>query len=89
MDTIIDFNPAAGDRIDLHGIDANELVAGNQDFTNFIGDANPGFTAPGQVGFNQFNGDTFIVINTDGDASGDAAIRIHGLLTPDASWFHL
>jgi Ca2+-binding RTX toxin-like protein len=88
MDVITDFTPQYGDIIDLHAIDANELAAGDQDFT-FIGDANAGFTAPGQVGFIQAGGDTFIVLNTDGDPVGDAVIRVAGLLTPDASWLHL
>ena len=88
-DTITDFNRGQGDLIDLTVIDADETTPGHQDFTaaSFIGDASGGFPAPGQIGFNQSDGDTFIIINTNGDAAGDAVIHLMGTYTPDWSWF--
>jgi Ca2+-binding RTX toxin-like protein len=84
MDVIMDFNLAEGDKINLHAIDANGTIAGNQDFT-FIGAAN--FSAPGQVRYSNNGVDTFIELNTDIIYIPDAEIRISGLHTPDANWF--
>lgn len=84
MDLVADFDHAGGDKIDLHAIDANATINGNQDFT-FIGTA--GFSAPGQIRYVDDGVDTFIVLNTDANPIDDAAIRIAGLHTPDASWF--
>jgi Ca2+-binding RTX toxin-like protein len=88
-DTITDFNRGQGDLIDLTAIDADETTPGHQDFTaaSFVGDASGGFTAPGQIGFIHSGGDTFIVINTNADANGDAVIHLMGMYTPDWSWF--
>jgi Ca2+-binding RTX toxin-like protein len=86
MDVIMDFNLADGDKIDLHSIDANATLPGNQAFT-FIEDG--AFSAPGQVRYFDDGVDTFIGINTDTNPLDDAAIRIAGLHTPTASWFEL
>jgi serralysin len=87
MDLIVDFDPLAGDRIDLSGIDANALAAGNQAFT-FIGAA--AFSgAPGEINFVQVNGETIIQIQTGVVTDIEMGIRIPGLVTPDASWFVL
>jgi serralysin len=85
-DRITDFNRAQGDLIDLSGVDANILVAGNQAFT-FIGSA--AFTGPGQVNFVQAGGETIIQMQTGQDADVEGIIRIAGLVTPDAGWFVL
>ena len=96
MDYILDFNPVQRDKIDVHGIDANEGLDGNQDFTTFIGTAEfsatptvPGSATPGQIRYFTFGGDTYIILNTDTDPDNDAAIRVAGERTPDASWFNM
>jgi serralysin len=86
-DTILDFNPLAGDLIDLSGIDANIIAAGNQAFT-FIGAAAFSGT-PGEINFVQVNGDTIIQLQTGQAVDVDMAIRIPGIGTPEASWFVL
>jgi Ca2+-binding RTX toxin-like protein len=87
MDLVVDFDPLAGDLIDLSGIDANVFAAGNQAFT-FIGAA--AFSgAPGEVNFVQVNGETIIQIQTGVVVDIEMGIRISGLVTPDASWFVL
>ena len=51
-DVILDFNRAAGDRIDVSGVDAIETLAGNQAFT-FVGVVDfsgSQFTGAGQIG---------------------------------------
>jgi Ca2+-binding RTX toxin-like protein len=87
MDLIVDFDPLAGDRIDLSGIDANVIAAGNQAFT-FIGAAAFSGT-PGEINFVQVNGETIIQIQTGVVTDIEMGIRISGLVTPDASWFVL
>jgi len=47
-DFIRDFNSVEGDRIDLHGVDANSVASGNQDFT-FIGSNAFHANTPGEV----------------------------------------
>jgi Ca2+-binding RTX toxin-like protein len=86
-DTIVDFDPLAGELIDLSGIDADVFAAGNQAFT-FIGAA--GFSGtPGEVNFVQVNGDTIIQLQTGQAVDVDMAIRIQGIITPDATMFLL
>jgi Ca2+-binding RTX toxin-like protein len=87
MDIIFDFNFAGGDRIDLSLIDANGVAAGNQAFT-FIGQA--AFSgAPGEINFVHLGNETIIQMQTGVDADIEGGIRIHGLHTPEASWFLL
>ena len=66
--------------------EANETVAGNQDFT-FIGQA--GFTAPCQINWFTNGTDTFIQLNTNADPTVDAVIQLNGIHTIDASLFFL
>ena len=93
-DVITDFNRAAGDRIDLSAVDANDMLGGNQAFT-FVGvvDFNTNnFTAAGQIGYFTSATDTYILINTRVDAGTDfeeMTIRVSGVHTVDASWFVL
>jgi Ca2+-binding RTX toxin-like protein len=96
MDYILDFSRAQGDKIGLNGIDANEGVDGNQDFTTFIGTAEfsatptvPGSATPGQIRYFTIGGDTYILLNTDTDPDNDAAIHVAGDRPPDASWFNM
>ena len=60
-DSILDFSRAQGDRIDLAGIDANQLSSGNQAF-RFIGAGE--FTGVGQLRFLRGDGGTVIQANT-------------------------
>jgi Ca2+-binding RTX toxin-like protein len=71
-DRILDFSPKQGDRLDLHGVDANEQAPGNEGF-QFIGQAE--FTGAGQLRFFQQNGDTIVEGNTT-DAFAGAELRI-------------
>lgn len=91
-DVILDFNPAEGDLIDLHGVDANTTIDGNQAF-GFIGEyvAAGGFTAPGQVAYFYNGSDTYVFLNTDADFDADfeMAIRLPGQHALDASSFVL
>ena len=85
-DVITDFNRGEGDLIAVNPIDADVTVAGDQAFT-FIGTA--AFTAPGQINYFTTATDTYILLNTDGDAAQEMTIRLVGVQTPDASWFAL
>jgi len=62
-------------------IDADETVAGNQDFT-FISTA--AFTAPGQINWFSNGTDTFIQLNTDADLAADGMIQLSGVLSGDS-----
>src|SRR5262245_13478232 len=93
-DVITDFDRAAGDRIDLSAIDANQMLGGNQAFT-FVGVidfGNVDFTGAGQVGYFVSGGNTYILINTSvtpGTDFEETTIRVNGVQTVDASWFVL
>jgi Ca2+-binding RTX toxin-like protein len=87
MDLIADFDPLEADVIDLSGVDANAIAAGNQAFT-FIGAA--GFSGtPGEINFIHINGETIIQLQTGVVGDTEMGIRIAGILTPEASWFVL
>ena len=93
-DVILDFNWWQGDRIDVQQIDANKTIDGNQDFS-FIGEHNTvgGFTAPGQVAYFNYGGDTYLIFNTDtvyhteSNTDFEFAIKVAGVQTPNAFWF--
>jgi serralysin len=85
-DIVTDLNRAEGDLLHFSLIDANETVAGNQDFT-FIGTAP--FTAPGQISWSTNGVDTFIQLNTNADPTVDGIIQVLGVHTVDAGWFSL
>jgi Ca2+-binding RTX toxin-like protein len=96
-DVIMDFNPAELDKIDVHYVDSNVPVPGNQDFS-FIGEYNAagGFTAAGQVSyFYDGSANTYLIFNMDGAFQAGSvpdfefAIRLAGQYAPEASWFHL
>ena len=85
-DIVTDLNRAEGDLLHFTLIDADETVAGNQDFT-FIDQAP--FTAPGQINWFTNGTDTFIQLNTNADPTVDGIIQVLGVHTVDASWFSL
>lgn len=74
------------DRIDLSTIDANSIPPGNQEF-QFIGTAAFKLNDPGKVRFENRNGDTFVLLNTDKDVAAEAQIRLDGTYTLGASDF--
>jgi Ca2+-binding RTX toxin-like protein len=78
-DIVTDFNKAQ-DVLHFTNIDANETVAGNQDFT-FIGTA--AFTAPAQIGWTSNGTDTFILLNTNADLTVDGIIQLSGVPSGD------
>jgi Ca2+-binding RTX toxin-like protein len=73
-DLIWDFDPSQ-DLLDLTQIDADVTTSGRQGF-EFIGLAD--FTAPGQVRWSIEGSETVVWMNTDGDPTADAAIRLAG-----------
>jgi Ca2+-binding RTX toxin-like protein len=87
MDVVFDFDPLEGDLIDLAGVDASAVAAGNQAFT-FIGAAAFSGT-PGEINFIHLEGETIIQLQTGIEGDIEMGIRIRGILTPEASWFVL
>jgi Ca2+-binding RTX toxin-like protein len=94
-DVVTDFNPGLLEFLVLTPIDADETVAGNQDFQTFVGIA--AFTAPGQIRYFTDGGNTYIELNTDavpvdpstGAPEAEAMIRLDGLYAVQGSWFVL
>jgi Ca2+-binding RTX toxin-like protein len=86
-----DFNAQIGDLIALNPIDADGNAGNGDTAFTFIGDASNPFTAAGQVSwFNNGPGtDTYILLNTDGNAAANGVIRVLGVHAVDASWFVL
>ena len=80
-DIVADYSTAQGDVLHFTNIDADETVAGNQDFT-FISTA--AFTAPGQINWFTNGTDTFIQFNTDADLAADGMIQLSGVLSGDS-----
>jgi serralysin len=79
VDKILDLSFVAGDRIDLSGIDANALVAGDQAFS-FVAK----FTkAAGQavLVFNATKNTTALLVDVDGDGKADFTLVANGNLT--------
>jgi Ca2+-binding RTX toxin-like protein len=71
-DQIWDFSQSEGDKINLSGIDANELLSGDQAFT-FIGNA-PFSGAAGEVRYEVFGGTentVFIFADPNGNSASD------------------
>lgn len=86
-DRISDFNHNEHDRIDLHGIDANTVAAGDQAFA-FIGTA--AFTGhAGQLRIEHTANATYVVADIAGDGVGDGYIRLAAGLTLVAADFVL
>ena len=83
-DSVMDFNQAQGDRINLSAMDANFTVSGNQAFT-FIGAA--AFTAntPGTVRVSALPNTPhsyLVEINSDADDQAEATLLVVSLATP-------
>jgi Ca2+-binding RTX toxin-like protein len=85
-DYILDFRGGLGDRLDLRLVDANVKARGDQKFA-FIGEAE--FTRAGQVRYEHTSTDTWVYLNTDADASAEAAIRLKGVFDLSSKWFLL
>jgi Ca2+-binding RTX toxin-like protein len=90
-DRITDFSRAAGDRIDLSGIDANALVAGDQAFTSPVVLLGAGGVPPaGSLRYTTASDHTTLYLYTDADAAADFMIRVNGTgYTPVAADFVL
>jgi Ca2+-binding RTX toxin-like protein len=88
-DFIYDFSRAEGDKINLLTIDADGNAANGDTAFSFIGTADHPFTAPGQVSWLIGGLDTYILLNTDGDADVEGVIGVLGQQTIDTSWFSL
>lgn len=73
-DRITDFRQTEGDRIDLSGIISGGgtlSFLGSGSFTNIAG----------QVRYSQQGGDTTLLIDLDGNGSGDMVVTVTGLIT--------
>jgi Ca2+-binding RTX toxin-like protein len=68
-DAIFDFAQIEGDRIDVHKIDANTLVGGNQNF-HFIG-AKHFHHKAGELHFVKHQSPGFAIVTVEGDVNGD------------------
>ncbi len=75
-DTITDFSSAAGDKIDLHLLDAMSNIAGDQAFT-FIG-TNAFSGAAGELRYAASGSNTVISGDVNGDAKADFSILLSG-----------
>lgn len=78
-DTILDFNAAQGDKIDLSAVDANTGTAGDQAFSATILPTGTAFTAAGQLRLEVSGGNATLYGNTDGDAEAEFAIELPGV----------
>lgn len=75
-DEILDFNHAQGDKVRLDLVDANSLLAGQQDFA-FIGTETFHHVA-GELRYQEVSGNTFIYGDTNGDGIADFMILVDG-----------
>ena len=82
-----DFDPLTGDRLALNSIDADGNAGNGDTAFTFIG-TGP-LTAAGQINTFTDGFDTYILLNTDADASQEMTIRVLGVHAVDASWFVL
>ncbi|MDB5430608.1 MAG: outer rane adhesin like protein [Caulobacter sp.] len=86
FDTIADFSSAQGDVLDLAGVDANSVVAGDQAFA-FIGTA--AFShAAGELRYVVSGGTATLQGDVDGDGLADLVVRLTGVSTLSATDFH-
>ena len=75
-DTITDFVSLAGDKIDLHLLDANASVAGNQAFS-FVGTSAFSGVA-GELHYAPLGANTLVSGDVNGDKGGDFSILLSG-----------
>ncbi|MCA1491336.1 M10 family metallopeptidase C-terminal domain-containing protein [Ensifer sp. NBAIM29] len=86
-DTIYDFLPSEGDRIDLSAIDANTSTSGDQAFT-FVGTA--AFKGKkGELRYVKTSSDTYIYGDVNGDKKADFAIHLDDAVTLQKGYFVL
>lgn len=76
MDTIIDFNAAGGERLDLSALDANSGLGGDQAFS-FIGAAAFSNVA-GQLRAAVSGANTVVSADVNGDGVGDFTVQLLG-----------
>jgi Ca2+-binding RTX toxin-like protein len=95
-DVVTDFDRAAGDLLAFNPIDADGNAGNGDTAFTFTGVSDGSFDAPGQISYFTADGDgdsvddtTYILLNTDADATQEATIRLNGAHTVDASWFVL
>lgn len=86
-DAILDFSAAQGDCIDLSGIDADALAAGDQAFA-FLGGARFDGHA-GQLRAVTLGSGLVLLGDVDGDGRADAALRLAGVSQIEAADFVL
>jgi Ca2+-binding RTX toxin-like protein len=86
-DIIRFFSGGRGDRIDLSQMDADTILANDQEF-DFIGKDRFGGNA-GELRFVKTNHDTFMLGDTDGDRDADVAIRINASMNLKEEFFVL
>lgn len=86
-DTIMDFSSLAGDKIDLHLMDAVTTVAGNQAF-NFIG-TNAFSATAGELHYAPSGANTLISGDVNGDGAADFSILLAGTHVLSSSDFIL
>ena len=82
-DTVMDFNAAQGDIIDLRAIDADVTTAGDQAF--HLVDAFSGHA--GELMVSQFTGYANVHFDIDGDGRADFALRVDGVLYDATGWW--
>lgn len=76
LDTIFDFDDAAGEKLDLSALDANAISAGDQAFA-FIGTAAFSGVA-GQLRYAAAGSDTLVSADVNGDSNADFAVLLKG-----------
>ncbi|MCJ8053342.1 calcium-binding protein [Shinella curvata] len=87
QDKIFDFSQAEGDRIDLKGVDANALLAGDQAFSFIVGSAF--HKTAGELRFEVKSGDTIVQGDTDGNGVADFSFVLDTAVTLKAGDFLL
>nr|WP_164825380.1 M10 family metallopeptidase C-terminal domain-containing protein [Sinorhizobium meliloti] len=87
FDSIFDFAPSSGDRIDLSAIDASTKFSGNQAFS-FVGTAAFKGVA-GELRYHKQASDTFIYVDVDGDKKADLTIHLDDAVTLTKDYFLL
>jgi Ca2+-binding RTX toxin-like protein len=86
-DTVADFSHVHGDKIDLHAIDAQTTVGGNQAFS-FIGKS--GFSHhAGELDYKVVGGNAFVFGDVNGDGKADFSIAVAHVTSLSASDFIL
>jgi Ca2+-binding RTX toxin-like protein len=77
-DVVLDFSRAQRDKIDVHLMDANTDVAGDQIFT-FVGNR-PFSGAAGELRYAVVSEQTVVQGNTDSDAAVEFEVRVNGII---------